>query len=592
MADAADDSEGHLPEGFDPIPPEPFGKYTLVARVGVGGMATVYLAIAAGPAGFRKLVVVKRLLSHLESDPGFVGMFLDEARLAARLNHPNVVQTLEVGARDDQHFLAMEYLEGQTFARLMGRFRRLEKPMPAPIVAHVGSELLEGLSYAHGLEDFDGSPLGVVHRDISPTNIMITYAGVVKLLDFGIARATTQDSHTDPEQRKGKYAYIAPEQARETFDARADLFSLGIVLWEAIAGKRLFLADNPAQTLKKTMSMPIPPLSRVVRQPLPRGLEGVVARALARDPDQRYQSAREMQVALDEVMRSAKGIVRKSDVQKFMAKVFEDVRASHGRALKHCVEMGLDSATAMMEVLDPLATPRLLQEGDGVALDDDSGSSPTSGAGPRLTAWWAGRSRAARWSGGAAAAGVLATLAIVSVGDGGGADRPDETVPVARAAPAERGGTEVVEAPDVEAPDVEPAPAATAEDAEPDAPLRDLAVFEREREAGLEHFRERRFEEAAASYRAAAYHNPAHAGVHAALAASLFELGDHEGAISAYQEAVRLAPTSDGYHAALGRCYAEAGRPDLAEESYRQALRLDRRNRAARRGLRRLRRQR
>ena len=560
-----DEQTAHLPEGFDPIPPEPFGKYTLVARVGVGGMATVYLAIAAGPAGFRKLVVVKRLLDALERDASFVGMFLDEARLAARLNHPNVVQTLEVGAHNRRHFLAMEYLEGQTFGRVMGRFRRLDRPIPVPIVAHMGSEVLEGLHYAHSLEDFDGTPLGVVHRDISPTNIMITYDGVVKLLDFGIAKATTQDHLTDPAQKKGKFAYIAPEQAQDRLDARADLFSLGIVLWEAFAGKRLFLADNPVETLRKTMTMPIPPLSQVAKQPLPKGLEQVVARALDRDPDARYQTAREMQVALDEVMRAAKGVVRKSDVQRFMGKVFEDVRQAHGRALKACIETGLDSATAIGEVLDPLATPRLAHDTDLGDLDEPA-------------PWWqrALRSRGA-WIG---AAGVgLALGAAVAI-------------PALDDSPAEAGDAHA-EAPANRVPDMAFDESVAVAPALPDAgPPRDVAIFEEEREAGLAHYQEGRFDEAVESYRRAAYHNPAHAGVHAALGASLFQAGDAAGAAMAYQEAVRLAPTVDGYHAALGRAYAESGRLDLAEESYRQALRLDRRNRAARNGLRRLRRRR
>ena len=559
----------HLPEGFDPIPPEPFGKYTLVARVGVGGMATVYLAIAAGPAGFRKLVVVKRLLDSLERDEHFVGMFLDEARLAARLNHPNVVQTLEVGAHGGGHFLAMEYLEGQTFGRVMGRFRRLDRPMPVPIVAHVGSEVLEGLHYAHGLEDFDGTPLGVVHRDISPTNIMITYDGVVKLLDFGIAKATTQDHLTDPAQKKGKFAYIAPEQAQDRLDSRADLFSLGIVLWEGLAGKRLFLADSPGETLRKTLAMPIPPLSKVAKQPLPKGLEQVIARALERDPDTRYQTAREMQVALDEVMRNAKGVVRKSDVQRFMTKVFEDVRETHGRALKVCVEEGLDSATAIGEVLDPLATPRLARD-----TGEDQAEPPSP--------WWRTAARSPRvW--------IAAGVAVLGVGIA-------LMIPALDDSRAEAGDARA-EAPMASESDMVFAePVAVSEEvalATPDAgPSRDLAIFEREREAGLAHYREERFEEAVASYRVAAYHNPAHAGVHAALGASLHRLGDAAGAALAYQEAVRLAPTADGYHAALGRAYADSGRLDLAEESYRQALRLDRRNRAARAGLRALRRRR
>ncbi len=552
MGDAQEELRGHLPEGFDPIPPEPFGKYTLVARVGTGGMAAVFLAIAAGPAGFRKLVVIKRLLEHLEDDQVFVRMFLDEARLAARLNHPNVVQTLEVGAVGDSHFLAMEYLEGQTFGRVMGRFRSAGRPMPIPIAAHVASEVLEGLHYAHTLEDFDGTPLNVVHRDISPTNVMITYDGVIKIVDFGIAKAKTQDEVTDPDQKKGKFAYIAPEQALDHFDARADLFSLGIVLWEAVSGKRLFYTDNPADTLQKTLTMPIPLLSEAVGRPMPKGLDQVVARALEREPDKRFQSAREMQVALDEVMRTAKGIVRKSDIQRFMGKVFEDVREAHGRALKQCVEMGLDSATAMFEVLDPLATPRLVAHEER----EDAETGELRERRPRATrrVWL-----------GAGLGGLAASAAFVLLLSSGDAET-EAVDPRAVAAAVEA---------------VQPEPP----DAAPSQHERDLAEFERQRELGLGHFRAGRFREAADAYRTAAYHNPAHSGVHAALGASLLRLEDSESAVEAYQEAVRLAPTHSGYHAALGRAYRLAGRDDLAAESFRQALRLDPDNRAATRAI-------
>lgn len=324
------------------IPITPFGKYTLIGKLGHGGMAEVFLAYVAGPAGFRKLVVIKRLHPHLEDEPGFLDMFLDEARLAARLNHPNVVQTYEVGEVDGSHFIAMEYLEGQGLDRLRQRSIREELRIPVPVVANVIIEALEGLHYAHNLKDFDGTPLGVIHRDISPQNVFITYEGSVKLLDFGIAKAATHVVETRTGIIKGKFAYIAPEQARGgKIDHRADIWSMGVVLWETLARRRLFKGPNDVATLSETLTGKIPSLCELDPD-VPEALDSVAKKALSRDISARYQTALEMRDDLRGFLVAEAPKTSHEEVSAFIKKLFSDVIDQNRRVLKLC----LSDATA------------------------------------------------------------------------------------------------------------------------------------------------------------------------------------------------------------------------------------------------------
>ena len=310
-----------------------FGKYTLIAKIGHGGMAEVFLAAVRGPAGFTKLCVLKRLHPHLEEEDALVGMFLDEARLAARLNHPNVVQTYEVGDVEGLHFLTMEYLEGQSLARVLRHLRRLDQPLPLGVGTRMFVELLDGLQYAHSLKDFDGTPLNVVHRDISPGNVYVTYDGQVKLLDFGIARAGTQLVETRAGQVKGKFAYIAPEQASSDgkHDQRADIWSLGVVMWEAFAGKRLFKGDSEVATLHNALTSEILTLDTEID--VPNELARIVDRALQRDPDARYPSARAMKEDLEQFMHSEGLRAGRNDVGAFVTELFERERDDQRRVL-------------------------------------------------------------------------------------------------------------------------------------------------------------------------------------------------------------------------------------------------------------------
>jgi len=288
-------------------------------------MAEVFLAAINGPAGFTKLCVLKRLHPHLEEEEALTGMFLDEARLAARLNHPHVVQTYEVGDVAGFHFLTMEYLEGQPFSRVLKALRRLDQPIPLAVGVKIFIDVLEGLDYAHSLKDFDGTALDVVHRDVSPGNIFLTYDGQVKVLDFGIAKAGTQLVETRAGQVKGKFAYIAPEQANaEAHDQRVDIWSLGVVMWEAFSGRRLFKGDSEVITLNNALNSEILHLDDVSDRP--QALSNIIDRALQRDPEDRYPTARAMREDLEAFLNEHGLRASRSEVGAFVTGLFERER--------------------------------------------------------------------------------------------------------------------------------------------------------------------------------------------------------------------------------------------------------------------------
>jgi eukaryotic-like serine/threonine-protein kinase len=302
------------------------GRYIPLARVGSGGMAEVYLAVARGPVGFNKLAVLKRVKNT--DDPVIVQMFLDEARLAARLNHPNIVHTYEIGEVSEKYYIAMEYLEGQSLHAVLARQQELGEGL----VAYVASQALRGLHHAHELRDFDGSPVGVVHRDVSPHNVHITYGGEVKLLDFGIAKTTLNSTHTETGILKGKIRYMAPEQFGEPdVDRRADLFAFGIVIWEMLTRKQLFHGEF-SRVMHRIVNEDAPSV-RSIRPEISPDLDTIVARALKRDRDERYATAEEMRVDLEAFLRgrpAAEGSYDK-DVAAMMGGAFardrDEVRA-------------------------------------------------------------------------------------------------------------------------------------------------------------------------------------------------------------------------------------------------------------------------
>jgi eukaryotic-like serine/threonine-protein kinase len=301
-------------------------KYRPLAEIGRGGMAAVCLAVATGPVGFHKLVVLKQARPEIADDPEFLAMFLDEARLAARLNHPNVIQTYEVGHEGGRYFIAMEYLDGQPLHRIRARIGPNGFLLAMQI--RILIEALAGLHYAHELTDFDGTPLAVVHRDATPHNVFVTYDGVIKVVDFGIAKAVGSSFQTALGVIKGKVPYMAPEQARgERADRRADLFAVGVMLWEAIAGERMWkrMADVPI--IGCLAEGQIPDLSSV-RPNVDPALARICRRALAPEPAHRYPNAAEFQNDLERWLERQGEQVTARTVGHFVAAHFAEERAS------------------------------------------------------------------------------------------------------------------------------------------------------------------------------------------------------------------------------------------------------------------------
>ena len=261
-------------------------------------MATVYVAKKSGVAGFERLVAIKCCHPHLRDDEEFVSMFLDEARLAASIRHPNVVATLDVS--DGEYlYLVMEYIEGCSLGNLVRHASKAGTTVPPPIAVRVMIDTLLGLHAAHELEDADGKPLGLVHRDVSPQNILVGIDGVSRITDFGIAFAASRATVTQEGRIKGKFSYLSPEQAKsQPVTRRMDVFSAGSVLWEALVGRSLFRRSDDAATMRAVLSGVIPPPSTVNRA-LPKSLDGVVMKALQRNPDTRYQTAAEFAEALE-----------------------------------------------------------------------------------------------------------------------------------------------------------------------------------------------------------------------------------------------------------------------------------------------------
>lgn len=288
-------------------------------------MADVSLAVAQGLGGFNKLLVLKQLRNALVGDPEFVTMFLDEARLAARLNHPNVVHTHEVGQDGDRYYMAMEYLDGQPLHRVL---RRAESRggMPLPLFVQILVRALEGLHYAHELRDYDGTPLCVVHRDLTPHNMFVTYAGEVKIVDFGIAK--TLDSHSETKQGvlRGKIGYISPEQARsENVDRRADIFSAGVMLWEAAAGKRFWQGLDGIAIIHRLLGGDMPSID-VVAPGAPERIRRIINRALAHSPVDRFATAQDLQTSLEAWLSETSAHYSTREVGDYVADLFLDER--------------------------------------------------------------------------------------------------------------------------------------------------------------------------------------------------------------------------------------------------------------------------
>jgi serine/threonine-protein kinase len=302
------------------------GRYRLLALLGQGGMADVYLATSHGKNGFTKLLVVKELRMLLANQPEFLDMFLDEARLAARLNHPNVVQTYEIESDGSRHFIGMEYLDGQPLSRVLSEFAE-RGGMPLVGYLRVLTEALSGLHYAHELTDFDGTALEVVHRDVTPHNIFVTYEGQVKLVDFGIAKAVDSSAETRVGLLKGKVGYLSPEQARgEKLDRRSDVYSAGVILWEMIARRRMWRANPDVVVLNRLAAGDVPDIAEANAQ-VPPELARICARALAFKVDDRYPTADALRGDLEGFLSKQADVLDTRAVGAIILDAFRDERS-------------------------------------------------------------------------------------------------------------------------------------------------------------------------------------------------------------------------------------------------------------------------
>lgn len=308
--------------------PGTIGRYQLCFELASGGMASVYLARAEGSPGFQKLVALKRIHPHLSSERAYIEMFLDEARIASSITHPNVCSVFDFGEVDGEYFIAMEYLMGEPLSRVQRRIvvnvdERSAPQLPARM-ATIIAQACEGLHAAHELKDSNGESMNVVHRDVSAENLFVTYDGTTQVVDFGIAHARKRDHHTEAGQVKGTFPYMAPEQmTAAAVDRRVDVWALGAVLWELLTLRRLFLRDTDVNTMYAVLSSEIQAPS-VFRPEVPAELDAIVLKALRRNPDERWQSAREMGKALRRVVAAQDDPPGPAELAEWMSQLFPD----------------------------------------------------------------------------------------------------------------------------------------------------------------------------------------------------------------------------------------------------------------------------
>jgi eukaryotic-like serine/threonine-protein kinase len=301
-----------------------FGKYILLHRIAVGGMAEIFVARQLGLEGFEKIISIKRIRSHLSSQPNFVKMFLNEAKLAAQLNHPNIVQIYDLGRVVDSYFIAMEYVSGRDMSRVIPQADRKEIPFPIVYALKIASMALEGLYHAHTKTDSFGNPLGIVHRDVTPENIIVGYNGTVKLADFGIAKANTQIEQTKAGEIKGKLSYMSPEQAMgEKLDHRSDIFSLGAILYEWMTHTKLFTGENEMAILKSVIEGKIYPPSYFNKE-IPKQVEAILMKALDKDREKRYQNASDMKYDIENYLSQKEFNPSTIHISNFMKQLFSE----------------------------------------------------------------------------------------------------------------------------------------------------------------------------------------------------------------------------------------------------------------------------
>ena len=403
------------------------GRYELLTQLGEGGMARVYLAVSRGPVGFNKLVVVKQMRPELASDAEFLGMFSEEARIALRLHHPNIVQTYEIFEEEGQHLMAMEYLDGQSLADLLRRVGRENMPLEEHL--WILTQVLAALHHAHEMCDEDGLPMAIVHRDVSPSNVFLTYNGDVKLVDFGIAKASGAVSTTARGTVKAKLGYGAPEQfLGNPIDARADIFSVGVMMWEALAGCRRKIGETRNAMIEARITGQEPSI-RAIRPEIPAALAAVCDRATALDPEKRHGSAAELAYDIERCLQARSRRAGKRELAALVGEAFQDER----QAMRARIERELGgsdadptrdlaprAASAMLSPMTPGAEPSALVSEPISHSQLYSMDLPTTGSGLP----WSQRKKLAVAGGGAGAVALLGGLLLAMTG---GSEAPTST---------------------------------------------------------------------------------------------------------------------------------------------------------------------
>jgi serine/threonine protein kinase len=338
--------------------PIPFGKYLLLDRINIGGMAEVWRGKQFGASGFERLVAIKRILPNIAEDEEFISMFIDEAKISVQLTHANIASIYELGHITSSYFISMEYIPGKDMRAIFDRCRKKGEPAPVPLVAFCVSKMCEGLDYAHRKKDGMGRDMNIVHRDISPQNILISYEGEVKVIDFGIAKAAGKATKTQAGILKGKFGYMSPEQIRGLpLDRRSDVFAIGVCLYEMLTGERLFVGDSDFSVLEKVRKAEVPPPSTYNRR-IPEALEKIVLRALAKDVDERYQYASELGDDLQRFLITSETIFSRKDLMQYMKSTFaEEVEREKQRLMEYADIKPPDGMLAALEAASFNSTP-------------------------------------------------------------------------------------------------------------------------------------------------------------------------------------------------------------------------------------------
>ena len=301
-----------------------FGRYVLLRKLAAGGMAEIFLAKQTGISGFERLVVIKRILPQLSGNREFITMFLDEARTAAQLTHPNVVQIYDMGQIDESYYIAMEYIHGEDLRRVYNQEVQRGSRIPVHFAAHLVAQAAHGLDYAHRKVDISGTPLGLVHRDISPQNLLVSYDGHVKVVDFGVAKAAKNEALTRSGVLKGKYSYMSPEQAQGLrIDSRTDVFALAVVLYEVTCGERLFKRAVEMETLQAVIACEVTPPSKL-DPAYPKELERIILKALSKNPTRRHATAGELARDLEEFVRTGEKMIGATELGEYLQELFAD----------------------------------------------------------------------------------------------------------------------------------------------------------------------------------------------------------------------------------------------------------------------------